>query len=171
MQPLIHKIGLESLAEYKQIGVETFEESFRTLNNHEDFNLYMNGAFADDKLKKELSDENSEIFLVYYRHTVIGYLKINENGSQTELKEAAGLEIERIYVKKEYQGQKIGEKLLDFAINQASEKKKKYVWLGVWEKNLGAQKFYKRHEFEQFSEHDFYLGNDRQTDVMMKLEL
>ena len=46
-----------------------------------------------------------------------------------------------------------------------------YVWLGVWEENLRAINFYKKNGFSEFSKHVFRLGNDEQTDIMMKLEM
>jgi ribosomal protein S18 acetylase RimI-like enzyme len=44
-----------------------------------------------------------------------------------------------------------------------------YVWLGVWEKNLRAIQFYKKNGFVEFDQHLFILGDDPQTDIMMKL--
>jgi ribosomal protein S18 acetylase RimI-like enzyme len=42
------------------------------------------------------------------------------------------------------------------------------VWLGVWEKNLRAISFYEKNGFIAFDQHIFQLGDDRQTDIMMK---
>lgn len=46
-----------------------------------------------------------------------------------------------------------------------------YVWLGVWEKNPRAINFYKKNGFVEFDKHIFKLGNDEQTDIMMRLQL
>jgi len=46
-----------------------------------------------------------------------------------------------------------------------------YVWLGVWEENLRAISFYKKNGFEEFDKHIFKLGDDEQTDIMMKKKL
>ena len=53
----------------------------------------------------------------------------------------------------------------------AKDKKSDYVWLGVWEENPRAISFYKKNGFEEFDKHIFKLGNDEQTDIMMKLKL
>jgi ribosomal protein S18 acetylase RimI-like enzyme len=47
---------------------------------------------------------------------------------------------------------------------------KRYLWLGVWEHNRGAIRFYERHGFVKFGEHPYYVGNDCQTDWMMRLD-
>ena len=101
----------------------------------------------------------------------MGYLKLNFGDSQTELKDQKALEIERIYVLKEFHGKKVGQLLFEKALKIAEEKKVDYVWLGVWEENLRAINFYKKNGFEEFDKHIFKLGNDEQTDIMMKLKL
>ena len=89
--------------------------------------------------------------------------------SQTELKHETALEIERIYVIQEYQGKKVGQQLYEKAIQVAKEKKAQYVWLGVWEENHKAIQFYNKNGFEVFDKHVFVLGDEKQTDLMMRL--
>ena len=72
---------------------------------------------------------------------------------------------------KEYFGLKIGQILFEKSLEIGRKRKQDYVWLGVWEENHRALKFYQKNGFEVFGEHIFVLGNDRQTDLMMKLNL
>jgi len=102
---------------------------------------------------------------------VIGYLKLNKGGSQTELKDNDALEIERIYVLKEFHGKKVGQLLFDKAIEVAKAQDVAYVWLGVWENNKRALQLYSKNGFVEFDQHIFVLGDEAQTDIMMKLEL
>jgi diamine N-acetyltransferase len=81
------------------------------------------------------------------------------------------VEIERIYVQNAYQGLKIGKALFDKAVSVAKERKASYLWLGVWEENHKAIAFYEKNGFLAFDKHIFMLGNDPQTDIMMKLML
>jgi ribosomal protein S18 acetylase RimI-like enzyme len=78
------------------------------------------------------------------------------------------MEIERIYVLKEYHGHKIGQLLFEKAISIAKSMEKKYVWLGVWEKNERAIAFYTKNGFTVVDHHLFKLGDDVQTDYLMK---
>ena len=57
------------------------------------------------------------------------------------------------------------------ALQIAQEKNVGYLWLGVWEENHRALAFYKKNGFVEFDKHIFKLGNDPQTDIMMKLTL
>jgi ribosomal protein S18 acetylase RimI-like enzyme len=105
------------------------------------------------------------------RDSVIGYLKINFGSAQTEPQEDKALEIERIYVVHHFHGKKIGQLLFEKAIQIAQQKKVTFVWLGVWEENHRAIQFYTKNGFEAFDKHIFVLGDDEQTDIMMKLTL
>jgi ribosomal protein S18 acetylase RimI-like enzyme len=43
------------------------------------------------------------------------------------------------------------------------------VWLGVWEENHRAIRFYTKNGFVVFDKHVFIMGNDEQTDLLMQL--
>lgn len=81
------------------------------------------------------------------------------------------LEVERIYIGKEYYGKGVGQLLLDFALQIAKQQQMDYVWLGVWEENYRAIQFYLKNRFITFDKHVFMLGEEVQNDFMMKLEL
>jgi ribosomal protein S18 acetylase RimI-like enzyme len=49
--------------------------------------------------------------------------------------------------------------------------KKDVIWLGVWEKNSRAISFYTKFGFKKFATHVFMLGDDAQTDWLMKKDL
>ena len=167
----IKKIALSAIDQLQKIGKQTFYETFSESNSEENMKNYLEEKFSYEKLTAELTDENSEFYFATLQNEVIGYLKINFGASQTELKDEKALEIERIYVSKELHGKKVGQLLYDKAIEIAKEKNVDYVWLGVWEENHRALSFYRKNGFTEFDKHIFKLGNDEQTDLMMKLKL
>ena len=162
---------LNSIEQLQIIGRQTFFETFSSGNTKENMTKYLEEGFAFDKLTAELNDKNAEFYFAILDNKAIGYLKLNFGQSQTELKDDKGLEIERIYVLKEFHGKSVGQILYDKALEIAKLKNAYYVWLGVWEKNLRAISFYTKNGFVQFDKHIFKLGDDEQTDIMMKLKL
>jgi len=167
----IKKISLNEIDQLQKIGRQTFYETFAEVNSEENIKNYLENGFSTEKLTAELTDNNSEFYFATLNDEVIGYLKINFGLSQTELKDDKALEIERIYVSKEFHGKKVGQLLYDKAIEIAKQKNSDYVWLGVWEENLRALSFYRKNGFVEFDKHLFKLGDDEQTDLMMKLKL
>jgi len=167
----IRKATKNDIGTLQHIGRETFIETFGSMNSAEDMKNYINKEFSTEKLTTLLEDENARFYVALCEEAVIGYLKVNWGDSQTEIKEQQGFEIERIYVLKEFHRKKVAQLLYKQAIEAAQEKKAAYVWLGVWEENARAIRFYEKNGFKAFDKHIFKLGNDEQTDIMMKLEL
>lgn len=167
----IQKVTLSDIAQLQKIGRQTFSETFSEANSEENMKNYLEEGFSIEKLTNEINNKNSEFYFATFNNEIIGYLKLNFGDSQTELKDHKALEIERIYVSKEFHGKKVGQFLYDKAIQIAKQKNAEYVWLGVWEENLRAISFYKKNGFVEFDQHIFKLGNDEQTDIMMKLKL
>jgi ribosomal protein S18 acetylase RimI-like enzyme len=172
MTPIeINKVTMNDLPELQKIGRQTFFETFAEGNTEENMNKYLTEGFSVEKLTTELANPHAEFYFALQEKNVIGYLKINFGQSQTELKDDKAIEIERIYVLKEFHGKNVGQLLYQKAIDIATSKNADYVWLGVWEENPRAINFYKKNGFVEFDKHIFVLGDDEQTDIMMKLEL
>lgn len=167
----IKKVTLNDIDQLQKIGRQTFYETFSEGNTEENMTKYLDEGFSIEKLTTELSDKNAEFYFATLDNKVIGYLKLNFGQSQTELQDDKALEIERIYVLKDFHGKSVGQLLYNKAIQIARQKCADYVWLGVWEENPRAINFYKKNGFAEFDKHVFKLGNDEQIDIMMKLKL
>lgn len=167
----ISKIDLKDMEQLQIIGRATFFETFSDENTMENMQKYLAKGFAVSKLTKEINNPNSEFYFAEIDSKIVGYLKINFGQAQTEMKNNKSLEIERIYVLKELHGKKVGQTLYEKALTIAKQKGVEFIWLGVWEKNERAINFYKKNGFIEFDKHIFKLGNDEQTDIMMKLNI
>lgn len=167
----IKRVSHSDIEQLQKIGKQTFSETFSAGNSEENMAKYLEEGFSLDKLTAELNDQNSEFYFAVFENSIIGYLKLNFGQSQTELKYDKTIEIERIYVLKSFHGKNVGQILYDKSLQIANQKNADYVWLGVWEANQRAINFYKKNGFVEFDKHIFKLGDDEQTDIMMKLQL
>src|SRR5690606_33227825 len=113
---LIRKVTLNELPELQQIGKRTFAETFASENSEENMQVYLEKGFSVENLRSELADENSEFFFAVLDAEVTQYLTINFGASETEIKDANSLEIERIYVLRDFHGKKVGQKLYEKAM-------------------------------------------------------
>jgi ribosomal protein S18 acetylase RimI-like enzyme len=168
MKITINRATLQDIQTLQEIGRTTFLETFAEVNSEQDMKAYLEESFSIAKLTAELENKDSQLYFALLDGSVIGYLKINLGQAQTEKQDLAALEIERIYVLKEFHRQKVGQLLYQKAIEIAHEIKATYVWLGVWEENHKALAFYEKNGFVTFDQHIFRLGSDEQTDLMMK---
>ena len=83
---------------------KTFSETFAHMNTPENMEIYLNQAFARERILAELENQDSAFYLRYQNGSAAGCLKVNETAAQTEIGDPHSLEIERIYVAKEFQG-------------------------------------------------------------------
>ena len=167
----ITKIGLEQLVPLQEIGRKTFYDTFFESDSEESMKAYLATSFSTEKLTAELENPNSEFYFATQNEVVIGYLKVNFGPAQTELQDANAVEIERIYVLQDYHGKQVGQLLFEKAMAIAKSNRCDYIWLGVWEENHRALQFYTKNGFVAFDKHIFVLGEEEQTDIMMKLKL
>ena len=152
------------------IGRQTFFETFCDTNSPENLEKYLERNFNPGQIAEELNHPESRFFLARIDGQVAGYLKVNTGAAQTEPQDRRAFEIERIYVKKAWYGKQVGPRLMEHALQLAREQRSAYVWLGVWEHNHRAIRFYKKYGFEVFDTHVFRIGDDVQTDYLMKLD-
>lgn len=163
----IKAVHSDDIKELQRISFRTFDDTFREMNHPDNLKAYLDKAFTKDKLQHELEHPDSYFYFLYDNDKVVGYLKLNVDAAQTEDVASDSLEIERLYVLKNYQNYGYGKKLLHFAIEFAVKENKRCVWLGVWEKNEKAIGFYEHLGFKKITEHDFMMGDERQTDIIM----
>jgi ribosomal protein S18 acetylase RimI-like enzyme len=150
------------------LGRKTFYETFADQNDHENLEKYLRESFNSQKIIREFKNPDSSFYLHQLDKVVTGYLKVNEGTTQTDYFGPEYLEVERLYVLKEYKGRGIGKSMMKRAFKLASDRGLQYIWLGVWEHNESAKLFYEKMGFEFFGTHIFNVGDDPQTDIILR---
>ncbi|MCC6723891.1 MAG: GNAT family N-acetyltransferase [Saprospiraceae bacterium] len=168
MEISIEKIGVESAGLLLEVGLAAFRAAFEADNDPADFNAYISQAFVLEVLEMELRNEASEFFFAKQNGEIAGYLKLNHPAAQGEDFGQKCLEIQRIYSLPAFYGKGIGEAMMEKSIAVAKANNYEFVWLGVWEHNPRAIRFYEKKGFEVFGSHPFLFGNDLQTDLLMR---
>jgi ribosomal protein S18 acetylase RimI-like enzyme len=167
----IKPVTITDVNKLREICIKTFSETYEHLNTPENFKNYIETHFNTVLLESELLNENSFTYFILCDQSIAGYLKLNINQAQTEEMPDGALEIERIYILGFQQRKGFGEALINEAVRKAGELNKEFVWLGVWEKNEQALRFYEKNGFVKFGTHVFKLGDDNQTDFLYKFTL
>lgn len=166
MEINIRRINTEYVTALSVLARQTFYDTFTGTCTEEDMQFFLDHHYSKEQLGKELLDEAMYCFFAEADGLPVAYLQFKENYDNfPEVKKWKALELKRIYVQKELQGKGIAQKLMDFFLDFAAEKKYEAVWLGVWEHNLRAQKFYGKYGFADSGyTHDFPIGSTPQTD-------
>ena len=167
----IERVQSKAVLELQKIAKETFFNTYASENTKEDMDAYLAENFNTELLQRSLIHPDSFYYFAKNQKKTIGYLKVNRGAAQTDTKLPDALEVERIYVIPDLQGKGIGKLLLNKAVEKAKSLNIKTIWLSVWEKNQKAIAFYKKQGFVAFDNQFYWVGTDKQTDVLMKLEL
>lgn len=150
------------------ISRETFYNTFASQNTKEDMDKFMSEQFSSERLMEQVGAPGNIFLLAYVENELAGYVRLLDGFNPSGLKDLPTIEIARIYAVQHAIGTGVGSALMQRCIELAKAMKKRSIWLGVWEKNERAIAFYRKWGFERFGTHDFVLGNDVQTDWMMR---
>lgn len=166
----IRKSLPDDLMLLQRIGRDAFADTFSAYNTEHDMKLYLDKNYATEKIAAELKDPDGQFLLVFDGDVCAGYARLKKGNNPAGVNGKA-IEIERLYAVKQYIGKEVGKKLMQACIDYAVAHNFETVWLGVWEKNERAIRFYEKNGFRKFGEHVFMLGLDPQNDWLMKKTL
>ena len=151
-----------------ELGARTFHAAFAATNNPADIDAYVSEAFSDDTILQELNDPHSVFLLAVANDTNIGYAKICKGAPPDCVDGPKPIELKRIYVDASKQSGGIGTTLMQAVFDYARDEGYGTVWLGAWEKNPDACRFYERQGFSPVGTKYFMVGNNRQNDIVMR---
>ncbi len=162
-----HAKDLDTLV---SLAIKTFRDTFDEFNSPENMLRYINKAFSRKAVDKEMHEPGTVFFLAFDGRKAVGYAKISASTPPAGVNPAA-LQLDRLYVHHHYLGKRVGYMLMQTCLGHARKKGCPTMWLGVWENNDRAIAFYERLGFSRFGQAVFMLGDDAQTDWLMKKEL
>lgn len=166
--PMIEMAQSTDVNTIRDLSIATFAETFASLNTEEDMEQYNERHFSTDELQREIDNPDSTFMVAKVDGVPAGYMKVNVGDAQTEEMLGNRMEVQRLYILRQYKRNGLGARFMHTAFDMARAQGKSVIWLGVWEHNDAAIAFYKRMGFVQFGSHDFVLGEDRQTDLLME---
>lgn len=167
----IREAALQDIPAMRQVAISSYADTFAASNSKENMEAFFEEAYNLEKLEEELREQNSRLLLALEGDAQVGFLRLRESGEVVSLLGQNTIELQRLYVLTSAQGKSVGRLLMETAIAYARQKKYEWIWLGVWEKNIRAQRFYENWGFEKFSEHTFWMGDDPQIDWLLKKKL
>ena len=166
----IRRGSVADAEQLSELGTRTFHDTFEAQNTSEDMESYLARSFSLPRMRAELADPDNTFLMAFTESTdgPVGYAGLCSGPPAAAVKGPRPVEIRRIYVLREAQGQGVGAALLRACLEEAAAKGHETLWLGVWERNTSAIAFYRRWGFEEVGSHGFRLGSDDQTDLVME---
>lgn len=159
----------EDAALLAALGARLFSETFGAENRPDDMRAYLAEAFSVEALRRVLADDARATWIAEDEHQApIGYVTMRRGSTADGITSDKPAEVERIYVDQTWHGRRVGDLLLQTCIDHAtSDWGADVLWLGVWEKNPRAIRFYEKSGFRAVGHQSFVLGTDVQRDLVM----
>lgn len=155
------------------LAYTTFWDAFahHPKNAPEDLNHYMRQAFNQEQIASEIADAKNIFLIAEIDDEAAGYSKIIVDKIELGITAERPVELSRLYSHQKHIGHGVGQSLMDACFERATGENRDVMWLGVWEYNPRAQRFYEKNEFRVVGSHVFLLGKDPQTDLLMQRDL
>lgn len=167
----IRKVAPDDYEMLASLGRKAFYEAFSEFQDPDDMQAYLDLAFHPDTIKSHIEDKSILFFVAEWAGEPVGYVKLHLNYAPPELKDQKCMQLERIYALKDFIGKKIGKALMEKCISEARAANAGYLWLGVWQENHRAIKFYKDWGFEIIGYKQFVIGKEVNDDYVMALKI
>lgn len=170
---IIRQSVVEDAEMLRDLSYTTFWDAFHDhpKNAPHDLADYMQKAFSSEQVTAELSDPNSIFLIAEIEGETAGYAKLILESTEHGISATRPIELNRLYSHQKFLGKGVGQALMDACFEKGKELGHDVIWLGVWEYNPRAQRFYEKNGFREVGKHTFLLGSDPQTDLLMQKTL
>lgn len=155
--------------ELSKIASKIFLDTFLPTNKAEPVYDYVEKHLNEESFRETISDPRFRTVGVFSGDVLVGYIQMVLNTKESY--EGTPLELKRFYLLEAQHGRGIAKDMMAMCYQIAKEWGYNKFWLGVWEHNDRAQKFYAKCGFRKVSSHDFDMGGEIQTDDILLKEL
>lgn len=168
----IRKAATDDCNIIADLGRKTFVETYSEATHNEALQAYLEKKFTPDVINAELRNPDACFYIGFVEDAPVAFTKLRNDRKAKNLELLNGMEIERIYVLKEFQGLKVGRSMMDRCKEIAVEDKYDIIWLQVWQHNTKAIQFYQKAGFVIYETTTFnYTKDITQEDFLMRLNL
>jgi ribosomal protein S18 acetylase RimI-like enzyme len=153
------------------LGITTCYEAYFELDPSHDLADYCINFFSLEQVTNELNDKNSTYLIAEFKGNAVGFVKLREGKKIDCLQGKNAIEVQRIYLLEKVQGRGFGKLLIEKSIEIGREKGYETLWLGVWDQNVEAQKFYEKIGMKNIGLTDFSDGKNKFINFVFAKEL
>ncbi|WP_101924831.1 MULTISPECIES: GNAT family N-acetyltransferase [Luteimonas] len=154
----LRRATVDDAATLSALAARTFTETFGHLYPPEDLAAFLADAYPVAKQRTILAHPDYAVWLLERDGEPIGHCAAGPCGLPHADVAAGDGEIKRLYLLQGHQGQALGARLLETAMEWLQRDGPCTLWVGVWSENAGAQRFYGRYGFAKVGNYTFPVG-------------
>lgn len=154
-----------------ELAARTFRESFGAENTPEDMALHLARTYGEAMQRRELADPALTYLIAEVDGATAAYALVRAGPAPGCVTGKGPIEVLRFYVERPWQGRGVAQTLMAACESEARRRGGQTLWLGVWERNERARRFYQKMEFVDVGSQRFVVGNDPQTDRVLSRQV
>jgi len=163
----IRRGTVDDAAAIAEIAERLFVRTFDPDNDPANVAAHVRESFSESIQREELADPAVTYLLLEAGANLVAFAKMTRGSANPSVLGEPPVEIDRFYVDHDYHGRGVAQPLMDACIATAREMGCQTIWLGVWERNPRAIRFYEKCGFVDVGGKTFMMGSDRQSDRVM----
>ncbi len=155
-------------ARLADFGARTFASTYEHANDPAETAAHVARKFSEEKQRAEIEDPTRHMLVVEVDGMLAAYALVQHpSPCPVTWTDGPTAELERIYVDTPWKGRGLADALMEAILEKAAAVGAESIWLGVWEENPRAIRFYERHGYREVGTTVFVYGNDPQTDKVL----
>jgi ribosomal protein S18 acetylase RimI-like enzyme len=154
-----------------ELGRRCFYEAFVEQTAPEDMTAYLKTTFKQEAIEAQIKAKRSLFFIAEADATAAGYVYSYPTDPPDCVRDPTAIQLIRLYLRKSYYGQGVGNALMQTALGQAQARGYQTVWLSSWKLNDRANAFYRRWGFKVVGDQKFTVGSDVQEDFIFSRKI
>lgn len=157
-----------------KLGRDSFCHAFEHLYREEDLKGFLEQCYSVEAVAAEIADPAIRHQLTEDApgSGLTAFIKVKQPSPYGEYSDATNaLCLGQLYTDPARTGQGLGAALMDWCLALARERGCDAVQLSVWSENYGAQKFYQRYGFGKIADIGFWVGEQRDDELLYELRL
>ena len=154
-----------------ELGRRCFYEAFAEQTAPEDMAAYLKTTFKQETIAAQIKAKRSLFFIAEVDAIAAGYVYSYPTDPPDCVRDPAAIQLIRLYLRKSYYGQGVGNALMRTVLDQAGARGYRTVWLSSWKLNDRANAFYRRWKFTVVGDQQFTVGADVQEDYIFSRKI
>lgn len=167
----IRRAGRDDAVLISVLATTTFYEAYCQQDESRNLAGYIAESFAVSTIIDEIDDPTSTFLIAEIDGKAVGYARLIDYSTTDGITGQRVIELKRIYLLERLWGSGAGEALLMHCIGSAAARGFDTIWLGVWEENQRARRFYDKFGFGQVGTLMFPYGDVVGTNLVLQKQL
>ena len=161
----------EDGAALARMATQSFTDTFAHLYKPEDLDAFLVQTFGEQGLPAQIGHPDYRIRVAVDGGVIAGFAKIGPCHLPSPPVAVGAAELHQLYVLKDWHGQGIAHRLMDWVMETVRADGASHLVLSVWSENHRAQRFYARYGLVEIGAYGFQVGDQIDDDRIWSVAL